>query len=425
MRVYLLAGICCLLTFFAKGQQIIVNSNGDKIVMYPDGSWRPMEARDSILLKQNIQKSEPILDQNMGATAETNRNKAEEQNFLIRQAQELKTIILEEDKKVQNQFRDATNAQFKAGEMLHNAEANKALIEPDRLLSLSQEYDNSVKELKEAKLKQKSIKKLSGEAIDLTNDPEKIRKNKVDQLKSKYNLFLTNYEHEALPFAPNAKPYHPATVKTPPVKNENAAPAVVAGSSSALAASATKVSSSPIPPADRARNYVAAPYECKISIDTIDQQSHRRQIQVAPSLIFTHTDPELRPYFKDKELITCRGSLVKIGSYIYLSVEFQIASSHSQNNFGALEKESLLRFKLFDGDFISLNNIKSDRGHLDPYTGNTVFTGQYALGKEDIRKLNSSALDKIRILWSTGFEDYDVYWIDFFKDQLKCLHEVE
>ena len=111
----------------------------------------------------------------------------------------------------------------------------------------------------------------------------------------------------------------------------------------------------------------------RISIDTIDEESHRRQIQIAPSLIFTHTDQDLRPYFKDKELITCQGSLVKIGSYLYLSVEFQIGSSHSQNNFGALQKESLLRFKLIDGEYISLYNIKSDHGHIDPYSGNTVF----------------------------------------------------
>jgi len=425
MRLYLLAIFCCLLPMLVEGQQIIVNSNGDKIIMYPDGSWRAMEPGDSILLKQTIQKSEPILSEDSGSSTENNRNLAEEQNFLIRQAQELKTIILEEDKKVQKDFRDATNAQFKAGEMLHNAEENKALIEPDRLLSLSQEYDIAVKDLKEAKLKQQAIKKLSDEAVALTNDPDKIKKKNLDQLKSKYNLFLTNYEHEAVPFATNEKPYHSTANKQPSHKTEVATTSAVAVNSGSSSAKTTKQSSILVPPANRPRNYLSAPYDCKISIDTIDQQSHRHQIQVAPSLIFTHTDADLRPYFKNKELITCYGSLVKIGSYLYLSVEFQIGSSHSQNNFGGLQKESLLRFKLLNGNFISVYNIKADRGHIDPYSGNTVFTGQYALGKANIKKLKSSPLDKIRVLWATGYEDYDVYYIDFFTNQINCLEEAE
>ena len=412
----------CFLPLIMSSQQIIVNSNGDRIVMYPDGSWRPMESQDSVLLR-NVQKSEPILGPDQ--EYEPDRNLAEQQNFLIRQAQELKTMILEEDKKVQNEFRNATNAQFKANEMRNNAEANKALIPPDRIVSLNEEYENAVADLKMINQKQKAIRKLSMEAVELTTDPEKIKKNKLDQLKSKYNLFLTNYEHAAVPVAINSKSYHSTANKSsgagkPGDLNVSAATIPVATSSKA-----TKGDLNNTPPANRPRPYISAPFDCRISIDTIDQASQRRQIQVTPSLIFTHTDVDLRPYFKDKELITCKGSLVKIGPYLYLTIEFQIGSSHSQNNFGALQKDSLLRFKMLNGEYVSLYNIKFDRGHIDPYTGNTVFSGQYALGKEEIKKLSAGELDKIRVLWATGYEDYDVYYVDFFKNQLSCLEEAE
>ncbi len=419
-RLYLLTGISCFLTILVHGQQIIVNSNGDKIIMYPDGSWRAVEAQDSLLLRQNLQKAEPILGRDAQSDMGNSRNKAEEQNFLVRQAQELKNLVLEEDKKVQDEFREATNAQFKAAELLHNAEANKNLIEPDHLLSLDQDYDKAVKALKAAKLKQKAIRRLGGDAITLADDPEKIRKKDIDQLKSKYNLFLTNYEHTAVPFSTNEKTYH-AVTKSSSSRRENSASGLTAANSPPSSAKSTAESYSLLPPGDQVRNYTAAPYSCKIRIDTLDKEAKRRQVQVAPSLIFTHTDPDLRPYLKDKELITCKGSLLQIGPYMYLAVEFQIGSSHSQNNFGALQKDSLLRFKLLNGDYVSLYNIKSDRGHLDTYSGNTVFSGQYALGKQEIKKLNSSGLDKIRVMWATGFEDYDVYCIDFFKNQLNCL----
>ena len=83
----------------------------------------------------------------------------EEQNLSnSRRPTELKTIILEEDKKVQNDFRIATNAQFKARELLHNAEANKELIGPDRLASLDRTMIMAVKELNDVKINKKLLK---------------------------------------------------------------------------------------------------------------------------------------------------------------------------------------------------------------------------------------------------------------------------
>ena len=157
--------------------------------------------------------------------------------------------------------------------------------------------------------------------------------------------------------------------------------------------------------------------------DTVDEATGSKHIVLKPDLIFTHTDPDLRPYFKNKELITCYGRLSRIDAYVYFTIDFQIASSHSQSNFGGLESGSLLRLRLLNGKYISLSNIKSDRGHIDHYSGNTVFTGQFALGKDEMKMLAGSPLDKIRILWGTGYEDYDVYKIDFFIDQIKCLQE--
>jgi hypothetical protein len=138
-------------------------------------------------------------------------------------------------------------------------------------------------------------------------------------------------------------------------------------------------------------------------------------------VIFTHTDPDLRPFLKDRELITCEASVWKIGAYVYLNVDFYISSSHSQKNFGALAKGSLLRIKLMNGDFVSLYNLKSDRGRIDPYTGYTVFSGQYALGKTELTLLRKSETDKMRVLWGTGYEDYEVYEVDFFFNQLNCV----
>ena len=124
----------------AHTQQIIVNSNGDRIVMYPDGSWRSAEAGDSVLLR-NLQKSEPIGYLSESDIPSRELNPGEYEDYILRQWNELHFNILAQEKKIQAEFRAATNAQFKARELLGNAEANKSMIEPDRLAQLNEDFD--------------------------------------------------------------------------------------------------------------------------------------------------------------------------------------------------------------------------------------------------------------------------------------------
>ena len=397
-------------------QRVIVNNNGDRIIMYPDGSWRMAEPGDSVLLRQNLQKSETIGYPSDNIDPAESRNPGEDGEYILRQWNELNQNIIAQEKIVQQDFREATNAQFKASELLQNAEANKALIEPDQLAALHEEYDKSILDLKTAKSQQTEIRKIGEESKKLLGlVTEKIAK-KLPPLRLKFETFLLNY----IPYG------SPSPIKNVPLKTEDITPIESSTQTTSQTDQQTASMESGnlgLPPSFRTKPYVSEPYHCMLIKDTVDEATGSKHIVLKPDLIFTHTDPDLRPYFKNKELITCYGRLSRIDAYVYFTIDFQIASSHSQSNFGGLESGSLLRLRLLNGKYISLSNIKSDRGHIDHYSGNTVFTGQFALGKDEMKMLAGSPLDKIRILWGTGYEDYDVYKIDFFIDQIKCLQE--
>jgi len=81
----------------------------------------------------------------------------------------------------------------------------------------------------------------------------------------------------------------------------------------------------------------------------------------------------------------------------------------------------LLRLRLIDGTNIDLYNLQGDRGRIDAYTGNTIFIGRYILQKDQQRELAKTELDKMRVVWNTGYEDYSIYALDFLIDQFKCL----
>jgi len=78
-----------------------------------------------------------------------------------------------------------------------------------------------------------------------------------------------------------------------------------------------------------------------------------------------------------------------------------------------------------NGEYISLYNLKANSGRIDPYSGYTIFAGQYALGKSELKKLSDDELDKMRVLWSTGYEDYEIYHVDLLIDQINCLEAKE
>ncbi|HEY3384872.1 MAG TPA: hypothetical protein VGK46_00090 [Saprospiraceae bacterium] len=411
--------LCSMLSMNTNAyvQRVVINNSGEKIIMYPDGTWRPVQPADSILLQQYANQpglsSERIDD--------PKRNVAEEQEFLLRQWNGLYLDLVAEEKEVQDKFRMATNAQFKASEELQNAEANKKLVEPDRLATLHEYYDSSVDNLRMAKLQQKEIKSLVEKGNKINAKPDKISQSKINRIKTAFTIYLSRHHKPTEYSIPASQPVTSSTSEIP---------------ETAVIVTAPRPSSTPTPteaydpkmidkrpPGVVPVAYVSQPYPCHFDTDTIDQVTGKTRLEMHPEVLFTYTDPDLRPFFKNKDLITSRAMLSKIGSYTYLSVEFQIASSHSQSNFGTLAEGSLLRFKLMDGEYVSLYNLKAHNGRIDPYSGYTIFIGQYALGKQELKDLASSEADKMRVMWSTGYEDYEIYKVDLLIDQLQCLDQ--
>lgn len=399
------------MVYEAYSQQIIINTTGEKLVMFADGSWRATEEGDSILLRQYYQKTMTTA-KTQGISRDTNVP-ATSQEYILKQWNEFYFAIRAQEKKVLNEFRTATNAQFRASELLDNAMDNKRMIEPDHYARLHDDYDNSIRDLKRAKQNYKTIQQINEEAKQIASLPLNKLEPRMEKLMAKYRNYLSSFEQmHGSKFGSTSS----SKSKTKVSEKKKAS-----GAKSEKTGASINIAAATVPLHLHYTSYRAEPFLCRFTLDTIDQTSGRRRVEMAPDLIFTHTDPDLRPYFKDKDLITCYGKFSRIDAYVYLTIDFQIASSHSQSNFGSLESGSLLRLKLLNGEYVALSNLKSDRGRIDPYSGHTIFTGQYALGKNEINLLMDSGLDKIRILWSTGYEDYDIYKVNFFIDHLQCL----
>lgn len=164
-------------------------------------------------------------------------------------------------------------------------------------------------------------------------------------------------------------------------------------------------------------------YPCEFSFHGIDEFTKTQKKELKDELFFSYTDERLKPYLKDQDYMSCRGYLTSIsGGFRYLTLVFSIASKNANREYGYIKNGSLLNLKLLDGETVSLFTQSENQGLLDPKSGNTIYKVRYQIDYQKEKLLLRSGIDKVRVVWSSGYEDYDVYNIDFFTNQLDCLN---
>lgn len=160
---------------------------------------------------------------------------------------------------------------------------------------------------------------------------------------------------------------------------------------------------------------------CQMAFEGKDERTGQWRRDVKKELLFTHTDDRLRPFLKDKEYLKCEGQFTSLGGYRFLSLQFTFAYPNAREAYGFIEKGSYLTIKLLNGDFINLKAGKMDRGSYDLTTDLLTYQVNYPIDRSQIGLLKHSEVDAIRVFWSSGFEEYEVFQLDFFINQLSCL----
>lgn len=402
----------CLYCDVCQAQQVILNTRGERIVVYPDGSWRYYEASDSVLLSKNLRKEDlPPGEESPSVTfGKATMNPATDSDISalsVRFAHRLE----DETENVRKELALAVSDKFAIEGRLDQAQKNKKLIEPDFIAALEDAFEDARIAVKAQQKHLKKMEKLSVKAQGILTLPLERRSKKLSRLIAKYEAYLVKEDiqlSDKLHVIGDAKPLPAQAVPEPTISSTP--PRKQADQPVAKSAADLEV-------------YERKPVQCQTQVIQ-GAGNVPNGVAVVKGLLFTHTDEDLRPYFRQDELISCYASLRQIENNTYLNLEFVIASSDARKNFGILEQKSLLRLKLMNGMFVNLFNARVDQGRIDAYTGDTVYDGYYLLDRESERLLAKYELDKIRLVWSSGFEDYDVVDVDFLINQFACLATV-
>lgn len=163
---------------------------------------------------------------------------------------------------------------------------------------------------------------------------------------------------------------------------------------------------------------------CNLAYDGVDEFIGKKRKDVERDVFFTFTNDDMRRYMKQEDYITCEGNLTQIkGGILLLNLFITVNTTDAQRSFGGLSKGSLLIIKMINGEIINLVNNQSDDGVFDPIKKQHTFTGQFRINGGQERVLKKGEVDLVRVIWEAGYEDYEVYNLDFFINQFKCLEK--
>jgi len=162
---------------------------------------------------------------------------------------------------------------------------------------------------------------------------------------------------------------------------------------------------------------------CQLALNARDEFTGATLREVQTGELFRFTPQALRSFLEGKDQIVCEAALASAGPNASLWLTFRINDPNTRRAFGNLAKNSFALLTFTDGSVLNVNDLRSDEGSIDPDTRLVTYRAQYPLDAAALRKIRNTELDRIRIAWSTGYEDYDVQQVDVLMRQAGCLGE--
>ena len=373
--------LCLFLPIILCGQEIRQNEIGERIIVFPDGTWRYFHKRQLSGGNYPVVNHEVTpLDNPIEITREevyqlVNRRIQQAKDAMY-YAEIRSKAMAEQEKELQNKIADAQK-----NSLVPADELNKLFNQLTLTKQLAATSLGTIREAQSDILITQDLK-MKGDILRLfkpENSPGKLDLNTVFASEEMLNLdFFANDSPLAF-YGQNISAIMPDYL----------------ASSSSL---------------------------CQYAYEGLDVKGVDWRRDGEKELLFTFTDERLRLFFPDKEYLRCEAFLSSVGKREkQLTIEFRFAYPNAREAYGVIEKNSLITLKLFDGQTIELKAGELDLGKYETDKDILTYRMIYKMDNQQINLLRKQELEEIRMYWSAGFEIYPVYNIDFFSRQLKCL----
>lgn len=151
------------------------------------------------------------------------------------------------------------------------------------------------------------------------------------------------------------------------------------------------------------------------------KENKNSYIELRDEALFQFTPSKLKNYFKEKELMKTSVALIEKNGQKLLKLIIRILSKDAAKNYGFIDNGNMMKVHFISGKSAIINSIESSTSTTEPYTGNIIMEVRYNIPNEDAHLFQNVALDQVGIMWSSGFEMYDIYEVDVIMNQMDCL----
>lgn len=413
--IIVLLTLCLFSTNFSYSQIKAVNDKGEKIIVYPDGRWEydtegqapapTATPNPPIETKPKQPKSKP--QEKVYSNAEMIAARGE----LLNQYKALKAEIQSHQNEGQQRHQELSVY------MNENASKNMSPAELKaynaRVRILQRQIKTATKNAKSLMKKEQELQKvLTSEGPKMMVYYEKIKAAEAKVLAAEQRA----KEREKQKALANAKAEYEKQLQKIQEEKTKAFEEKM---------KTARLRSSHLLKYKQNQKFKAPKPICELAFDEVDAFTGKRKRATTARPLFSFSDDAYEHILKGKGYIECEGFLSEIndGKEMLLVLDFKVENKDAFVEFGGVEKGKKIIFKLLNGKTVTLTNKQTDKGKVHRNT--TVFRGFYNVSKGNMDLLKNSEVFALRMFWGNGFEDYEVYQMDFFIEQVSCLRELK
>ena len=385
----ILAFLAAALTTPLFAQELRENEKGEKIIVFPDGSWQyfvDFGKSDKVfapgeLPSDSTQNAFPIFGANVQPLSQPIKVSEEElRKIAVRKSQISRDAVTVATLRAEEAERHLLDLEKQLKDLKQNVKDAALLTQEEKKLQVARSLLEDTR--KEVKLAQVEAEKMEGMIKKGTY---------IQELTRQQGNPSSVYGYASLDqsIAKMIGPEENSFIIDPNMETETTLPAK----------------------------------PCQVAFEGTDDLNGRWRKDLQKQVLFTYTDERLRLYLRDKEYLTCEAFLTVLeGGYTFLSLQFSFAYPNAREAYGFIEKGSNLTIKLLNGEFINFRSGQMDQGSYDTETELLTYKVHYPIDRGQLAFLKKVEVDSIIVDWSSGYEEYPVYNLDFFISQMDCLY---
>ena len=165
--------------------------------------------------------------------------------------------------------------------------------------------------------------------------------------------------------------------------------------------------------------------DCEIIENGIDLQTKKHRIEIGRRTLLRHTPPEIKDQLLEQNLLNVVGHLIQEDEDLAVHLNIRVNSLIAQDHFGSIDQGFKLNITLLDGKTIDLICFAGSPGVLASDQAGYIYPVGYGISTRQLKQLSRLEIDKIGMQWSSGYEEYPVYEVDFFLNQIACLNRAQ